>query len=75
MFHKLFSLGYYNGPEYPTLREARKNLSALLAEELAKAKRKSKTARKHKLGADNYSITLGSDPRSALWGQHGIISF
>lgn len=72
---KLFivqSYGYTHCPEFNTLPAARAYLRGLVAEELANARRKSKTARKHLLGRDSYSITLGSDSRSALWSQHNI---
>lgn len=64
--------GYTNCPEFPTLDAARALLSELVAESLAAARRKSSTAHKHKLGEDNYAITLGSDRRSTLWAAHSI---
>jgi hypothetical protein len=66
------SFGYECPPEFPTLAAARAHLRELVAESLRAAKRKSRTARKHRLGADSYKITLGSDPRSMLWAGHYI---
>jgi hypothetical protein len=70
--YTIVSVGYEVGPTFPEIKVARAELKAILDEELRKARAVSKTARKHKLGQDSYSITLGSDPRSTLWSAHAI---
>jgi hypothetical protein len=70
--HTIVSVGYEMGPTFPNILDARAELKGILAEELKKARSVSETARKHKAGKDSYSITLGSDPKSALWSAHTI---
>lgn len=64
--------GYTHCPQFATLTEAQAHLKEIVSEELQSAKRKSREATKHKLGKDNYSITLGRDRQSALWSSHYI---
>lgn len=66
------SAGYTNCPTFGTLIEAQTYLKELVGDSLIMAKRRSKTATKHKLGENNYSITLGRDKRSSLWAHHWI---
>lgn len=69
------SYGYTHCPQFPTLREAQSYLRELVTEELQKARsRGHKQARKHKIGADCYRITLGSDPQSTLYSHHCILT-
>jgi len=60
--------------EVASLSAARAELRAVVAEELAAARRKSKQATKHKHSDDNYEITLGPDRRSALWTRITLIT-
>lgn len=71
----VYTQGYENCPEFAQIGKAREYLRELVAESYAGAKRKYKTARKHKTGKDSYSITLGSDSRSALWMAHSIVAY
>jgi hypothetical protein len=68
------SYGYYNCPEFSTIEAARAELKTLVECSLSKARLISKQSRKHKLGADSYSITLGSDAKSNLYSVHYISS-
>lgn len=70
--HTVHTLGYTHCPQFANKPWARAHLREIVKDSLARAKRKSKTARKHKNGPDNYSITLGSDKRSTLWASHWI---
>jgi hypothetical protein len=72
--HIVQSLGYSQCPEFADLAKARKHLRDLVKESLARARRTSKTATKHRVYPDYYRITLGSDERSTLYALHQIIS-
>lgn len=62
-------------PEPMTLTDARKALQTALINSLQRAKQKSKQATKHKLGDDNYLITLGRDRNSAIWASYCIAQY
>lgn len=62
--------GCDGGDKYEDREEAFKALRALVDEELARAKRKSETATKHKISDKNYHVTLGREQHSALWSAH-----
>ena len=61
-------------PPFDTLTEARLTLKNWVAQSLKQCKTRMGSAFKHKLSEDSYSITLGQDPRSALWTTHTIVS-
>lgn len=69
----ILSRGYEPAPLAGDLEQARSSLRELVADSLAAAKRRSRQARKHKLGEDSYLITLGSDKRSALWASFSLL--
>lgn len=64
--------GYHNCPEFDTLAGAKKLLKELVDDSYRDAKRRWPTARKHKLGQNNYQITLASDRNSQLFAHHFI---
>lgn len=66
------TLGYYDCPIYLNLKEAKDFLKEITMDSLVRAKRLSKTARKHKIGTNHYMITLGSDTRSTCYAEHYI---
>ena len=72
--HIVQTRGYTHCTQFTNLKEAREFLRAIVAASLKSARRLSKTATKHKLGEDNYSITLSSDHRSNLCIQHHIVT-
>lgn len=67
--------GYTHCPQFPTLAEARAVLREIAQDSLQTARRRGhRQARKHKLDADCYRITLGSDPQSTLYSHHCILT-
>lgn len=65
--------GYHGGQEFPTLPEAGAAFRALKAEELRKCRSRYGKAYYHAASRGAGSVTLGPDPRSALWLSFAIV--
>ena len=75
MIHTVHTRGYGNCPQFTSIEEAGEYLQLLVAESLAKARRRGhRQATKQRHSDTNYSITLGPDKRSTLYAQHFIVS-
>lgn len=70
----IISRGYEQGPEFPTLKQARAALKALRLEDTRRCRaRYGKAFVSHPAGRDSFAVTLARDPRSALYSQSMIV--